>query len=119
MTHRRARSWMALAAGGDLCPGRKQRLEEHLAACADCRKEFRTYEEALGLTASLAAKDQMPDWTEAEWRRVIGLTVSQAPAKQGASRRPIRDGPGLRRPHFLLSRSWEPSRSSGVRQGPA
>jgi hypothetical protein len=89
MTHRRARSWMALAAGGDLGPGRKRRLEEHLAACADCREEFRTYEEALGLAASLAAKDKTPDWTEAEWRLVIGRAAGQEPEKQRASRRPL------------------------------
>jgi len=89
MSHRRARSWMALAAGGDLGPGRKRRLEEHLAACADCREEFRTYEEALGLAASLAAKDKTPDWTEAEWRLVIGRAAGQEPEKQRASRRPL------------------------------
>ena len=89
MTHRRARSWMALAAGGDLCPSRKRRFEEHLAVCADCRKEFRTYEEALGLATSLAAKDQMPDWTEIEWRRVIGLAVNQEPEMRRTGRRPL------------------------------
>ncbi len=89
MTHRRARSWMALAAGGDLAPGRKRRLEEHLAACADCREEFRTYKEALGLAASLAAKDVTPDWTEAEWRLVIGRVVGQKQETLWASHRPL------------------------------
>jgi len=89
MTHRRARSWMALAAGGDLGPGRKRRLEEHLAACADCREEFKTYEEALGLAASLAAKEKTPDWTEAEWRQVIGRAMGQKPEKRRASRTPL------------------------------
>ncbi len=38
MTCGRYESWIALAAGGDLHPRRVRRLEQHLAACENCRE---------------------------------------------------------------------------------
>jgi anti-sigma factor RsiW len=77
MTHRRMRTWMALAAGGDLEPRRARRLEAHLADCPDCREENRQLLRSLELTRSLADKERTPDWSQGEWRKVISRAVAQ------------------------------------------
>jgi len=86
MTHRRARSWMALAAGGDLAPSKAQRLERHLASCRICREEYKAYRESLDLARSEARRGRTPDWKEAEWRRVMKAARTQEPSSRPSER---------------------------------
>jgi hypothetical protein len=84
MTHRRARSWMALAAGGDLPPNKGLRLERHLASCKVCRAEYADFRESLDLAKSEAQREKTPDWAESEWRRVMKAVISQEPGGRPA-----------------------------------
>jgi len=90
MTCRACRSLAALAAGGDLDGRKQQRWEKHLAACPDCRREFRQVQESLARVRSLARREQTPDWPEAAWRRAVNRAVEQArrPAAPASLRLP-------------------------------
>jgi len=85
MTHRLARSWMALAAGGDLPIHKAARLERHLASCNVCRADYAAYRESLDLARSEAQRESTPDWKEAEWRRVMKGVLAQEPASRLAA----------------------------------
>ena len=85
MTHRRARSWMALAAGGDLPASKAHRLERHLGSCEACREGYATYRESLELAKSEARQERTPGWKEAEWRGVMKAVLSQAPDRKLAA----------------------------------
>ena len=84
MTHRGARSWMALAAGGDLPESKAQRLEQHLVSCKACREEYAAYRESLDLAKSEVRRERTPAWREAEWRNVMKAVLSQEPDNRPA-----------------------------------
>lgn len=90
MTCRLARSWVALAAGGDLSSRRARRLKTHLAKCAACREESRLVLKSLEVARSMAHKERTPDWSEAEWRGIMAKAVGQEIRPRGfrASRTP-------------------------------
>jgi len=90
MTCRAWRSLAALAAGGDLDGRKQRRWEKHLAACPDCREEFRQLQESLARVRSLARREQTPDWPEAAWRRAVNRAVEQTrrPAAPASLRLP-------------------------------
>lgn len=77
MTCRRMRTWIALAAGGDLSPRRARRLEAHLTECAACREENQQIRRSLDAARSLAQKERTPDWSGEEWRKVMARAVGQ------------------------------------------
>jgi hypothetical protein len=85
MNCRKACSGIALDAGGDLSGRRRARLEKHLAGCPACREEKRRIEKSLALARELARDERTPDFTDAEWRKLMGRTTSQEIARRKAS----------------------------------
>ncbi len=90
MNCRRACSWIALDAGGDLSGRRKARLEKHLAGCPACREEKARIEKSLALAREMAREERTPGWSDAEWRKLMGRATSQeiAGGKRSAARIP-------------------------------
>ncbi len=77
MTCGTVRSWIDLAAGGDLSDRRARLLEKHLAECAACREENRQALKSLEVARTIAKEERTPEWTDNEWRKVIGKAVGQ------------------------------------------
>ena len=77
MNCRRARKEIPLLAGGDLAVRKAGKLEKHLRACADCRRELMEYRAALAGIKTVAEKDEVRDWPESEWKALIKNVISQ------------------------------------------
>ncbi len=77
MNCRRACSRIALDAGGDLSERRKARLAKHLASCPACLEEKARIEKSLALARKMAREEKTPDWTESEWRKLMGRATGQ------------------------------------------
>jgi hypothetical protein len=56
----------------------------HIESCASCRKELAAYRAALEQARNAAASGEVRDWSEAEWRALMGRVTSEmAPRKAG------------------------------------
>ncbi len=77
MNCRRARKEIPLLAGGDLAVRKAGKLEKHLQACADCRRELMEYRASLAGIKTVAEKDEVRDWPESEWKALIKNVISQ------------------------------------------
>lgn len=77
MNCRRVQKLLPLFVGGDLPEGRTQRMESHIAHCADCLRERDIFVEKLRSAQSWLAQPQ-PEWEESAWRRVLGEAVTAA-----------------------------------------
>jgi len=71
MTCARIRRLLPLHAGGDLTPRRAARVEAHLDACADCRRELESLRAARARVREAAAAEKVPGWSEAEWKALM------------------------------------------------
>jgi len=78
MTCRTIRRLMPLAAGDDLRPRRARAFRAHLDACPACREELRAHRAALAALRTAAKSEDVPDWTEAEWRALMARAAGQA-----------------------------------------
>ncbi len=68
----KARKLIPLAAGKDLPAKKAAAVGEHLKGCPDCRREASELEGALQAAKTLAGKERIEDWSEAEWRKLLG-----------------------------------------------
>ena len=95
MTCRTIRRLMPLAAGDDLRPRRARAFRAHLDACPACREELRAHRAALAALRTAAKSEDVPDWTEAEWRALMARAAGQAGPGRVGEEAPAR--PAFRR----------------------
>jgi len=92
MTCRKAKKLMPLYAGDDLLTRLMTAVRVHVDSCPACRKELTEYRESLSRLKAAAKAENVPDWSEGEWR---ALTDRFRPAD-----------PGEKRPAFLARPRW-------------
>jgi len=93
MTCRKARKLMPLAAGDDLGPRRARAFRAHVETCPGCRKDLEALRAALGAFRTAAKEENVPDWTEGEWKALMVRATGGSP-----ERRDGKAGPGSRAP---------------------
>jgi anti-sigma factor RsiW len=75
----RVRRVLALLAGGDLPEKKARKLRVHLERCPGCRKEWDAYRAAFETVKGLAGAEEVRDWDEAEWRRMLWRITAASP----------------------------------------
>ncbi len=86
MTCRKVRKLIPLAAGSDLGPRRARTLRAHLDACPACRAEVEDFRSALAGFKAAARSENVPDWSEGEWKALMARVAAGARADEGAPR---------------------------------
>jgi hypothetical protein len=82
MTCRKARKLMPLAAGDDLGPRRARAFRVHIQACPGCRKELEAVRAALMAFRTAARDEDIPDWTEGEWKALMVRATGGSPDRR-------------------------------------
>jgi len=100
MTCRKAKKLMPLYAGDDLRPRLIAAVRAHVDSCPSCRKELAEYRESLSRLKAAAKAENVPDWSEDEWRALAARFKPAAPA--------------TRRPAFLARPHWAAASVLGV-----
>ena len=85
MKCRKARSAMALAAGGDLDVKGQGRFEDHLTTCENCRGKYLELKTSLDLAKSLFRQEEGLDWKGKEWQHLLDRVVT----KERKTKRPV------------------------------
>jgi hypothetical protein len=70
----KVRRLLPLSAGGDLKTGQAMKVEDHIRNCPECRREYEAYRSSLEKTR-IVLREECRDWSEEEWRRVVGKAV--------------------------------------------
>jgi hypothetical protein len=81
MTCHKAKSLIPLFVGDDLRPGRGRAVRAHIEGCPDCRAELESHRQALARLKAAAKAENVPDWSEGEWK---SLMVRAATGARGA-----------------------------------
>jgi anti-sigma factor RsiW len=100
MTCRRVRRLIPLAAGDDLRPRLAGAVRAHIDRCPGCRAELESFSAGLTEIKTQARAEGVADWTEAEWRAVVGRVAAEAKRTAGETGA----GPGLNvRPYWAAA----------------
>ncbi|MBM3293656.1 MAG: hypothetical protein FJY82_03940 [Candidatus Aminicenantes bacterium] len=76
MNCRKASRFLALYVGDELGPRKERAVRAHLESCPRCRAEAEDYRVALERARMMTAAEAAPDWTDAEWRKMMASIVS-------------------------------------------
>ena len=80
MTCPKAKKLMPLYAGDDLRPRLLAAVQAHVDSCPSCWKELTEYRESLSRLKAAAKAENVPDWSEGEWRALAARFKPAAPA---------------------------------------
>ena len=100
MTCRKAKKLMPLYAGNDLRPRLMTAVRAHIDSCPACWKEFAEYRESLSRLKAAAKAENVPDWSEAEWRAFAAQFRPAVPTRE--------------RPGFLGRPRWAAASVLGI-----
>ena len=84
MTCRKIRKLIPLAAGDDLKPRAARAFQAHVEGCPGCRAELEDFRTALAGIAAAAKAEEVPDWSDGEWRRLVARATEAAGSGGGA-----------------------------------
>jgi len=77
---------MPLFAGDDLGPRRTRAVRSHVDACPACRSELEELREALARIKAAAKEEDVPDWSESEWKALMVRATGETPGSRKGKR---------------------------------
>ncbi|MGB8952683.1 MAG: zf-HC2 domain-containing protein [Candidatus Aminicenantales bacterium] len=82
MNCQKVRKAIPLAVGGELPEKKCRTMNAHVASCARCQQEWKDYTAALNEIKTLSRTEEIRDWDEAEWKRLMKTIVSERAEKR-------------------------------------
>jgi len=96
MTCRKAKKLIPLYAGDDLRPRLLAAVRAHVDSCPSCWEDLAEYRESLSRLKAAAKAENVPDWSEGEWRALMAHAIGTG--------REVREGGMGRRPALFRPR---------------